>query len=62
MNVSEIFETLDYGPANSDSELGIDVGLFGEYLYSEDLTFEFGYTHLFPGDGLENGNFRWRER
>ena len=40
-----------------DSELGWEVGLYLTYNYSEDLSFEVGYAHLFVGDGLENGQF-----
>ncbi len=27
------------------------------YQYSEDLGFEFGYSHMFLGDGAAEGNF-----
>ena len=40
-----------------DSELGWEVGLNVTYNYTEDLTFEVGYAHMFVGDGLENGQF-----
>ena len=40
-----------------DSELGWEINLNATYDYSEDLTFELGWSHLFVGDGLENGQF-----
>jgi hypothetical protein len=41
----------------NDSTLGWEVGLYGSYAYSEDLTFNAGWAHLFVGDGLADGNF-----
>jgi hypothetical protein len=38
-------------------DLGWQVSLGATYNYSDDLSFEAGYTHLFPGDGLEDGAF-----
>lgn len=44
----------------NDSYLGTEVTLFLEYKYSEDLVLETGWSHLFPGDGLTDGQFtRW---
>lgn len=40
----------------SDDELGIEVGLYADYHYTEDLTFRGGYAHFFGGDGLDEGN------
>ena len=40
-----------------DDELGWELGTYVSYAYSEDLTFELGWMHLFVGDGLEHGNF-----
>ncbi|HNY85349.1 MAG TPA: alginate export family protein [Candidatus Hydrogenedentes bacterium] len=42
---------------SGDTDLGWEVTLFNEYHYSEDLVFEFGWTHLFTGDGLGESNF-----
>lgn len=43
---------------DNESETGIEVGLYGDYQYSEDLVFRAGYAHFFgDDDGLENGNF-----
>ncbi len=41
----------------NDNDLGIEVGLYATYHYTEDLTFEAGWAHLFVGDGLDDGNF-----
>ena len=40
----------------SDDELGWEVATYLTYHYSEDLTLEFGYSHFFAGDGMEDGN------
>jgi hypothetical protein len=40
-----------------DKELGWELGAYVSYAYSEDLTFELGWMHLFVGDGLKHGNF-----
>lgn len=42
---------------NSDGTLGWELGLYGDYQYSEDLVFRTGYAHFFGGDGMDNGNF-----
>lgn len=41
----------------NDSNLGLEVGLYATYNYSEDLTFDCGWAHLFVDDGLEDGQF-----
>ena len=41
----------------NDDGLGWEVGLYGTYKYSEDLSFEVGYAHFFVDDGLSDGNF-----
>jgi hypothetical protein len=41
----------------NDDSLGTEVGLYATYHYSEDLTFNAGWAHLFVDDGLEEGNF-----
>lgn len=41
----------------SDTDLGFQTILWAEYAYSEDLSFEAGWAHLFTGGGLEDGNF-----
>jgi len=42
---------------SNDKDLGWEVGLYATYHYTEDLSFEVGWAHLFVGDGLEEGNF-----
>jgi hypothetical protein len=44
----------DYGA--SDEDLGLEIGLYATYAYSEDLTFSAGWAHLFLGDGLDSDN------
>ena len=41
----------------NDTDLGWEVGLYMTYDYTEDLSFQVGYAHLFVGDGLGQGNF-----
>jgi len=38
-----------------DDNLGVELGVYMTYNYSEDLAFNVGYAHLFVGDGLEDG-------
>ncbi|HOZ46986.1 MAG TPA: alginate export family protein [Candidatus Hydrogenedentes bacterium] len=40
-----------------DDELGWELGLYGTYNYSEDLTFEAGWSHFFTGEGVSKDNF-----
>jgi hypothetical protein len=42
---------------SSDDETGLELGLYGDYQYSEDLVFRAGYAHFFGDDGLDDGNF-----
>lgn len=44
----------------NDDDLGWETDFFFNYMYSEDLTFEFGWAHFFVGDGAAEGNYvRW---
>jgi hypothetical protein len=40
-----------------DSELGLELGLYADYQYSDDLVFRAGWAHFFSDDGLDEGNF-----
>lgn len=42
-----------------DTTLGWEVGLYGDYAYSEDLVFRAGYAHFFGDDGLDTAPVRW---
>ena len=42
-----------------DTTLGWEVGIYGDYAYSDDLTFRAGYAHFFGGDGLDTAPVRW---
>ncbi|MCK5863220.1 MAG: alginate export family protein [Candidatus Hydrogenedentes bacterium] len=44
---------------NDDTTLGWEIGLYGDYAYSEDLIFRVGYAHFFGDDGLEAAPVRW---
>jgi hypothetical protein len=52
LNTVENYEDIG-GP--SDNNLGVEVGLYAKYDYSEDLYFKAGYAHLFAGDAMEGG-------
>ena len=55
-----VLPLLTFWTEENDSELGLETEIFLRYNYSEDLTFEAGWMHLFVGDGLEDGSFsRW---
>jgi hypothetical protein len=42
---------------SSDDSLGWQTDLWVTYRYSDALTFKAGWSHLFGGDGLEDGNY-----
>ena len=48
---------LSFWTTENDNDLGWEVSLYATYHYTEDLMFKVGWTHLFVGDGLEEGNF-----
>ena len=51
---------LSWWTTENDTDLGVETQIFFEYNYSEDLTFELGWAHIFTGDGLAEGNYsRW---
>lgn len=52
-----IAPALSFWTQENSDELGWEVTLFGTYSYSDDLIFEAGWTHLFPGDGLRDGSY-----
>jgi len=41
---------------NANSDLGWEIGLTGDYKYTEDLIFRAGYSHFFASNGIEDGN------
>ncbi len=48
------FQTIeDFG--TDENDLGLEVGIYAQYDYSEDLYFQAGYAHLFAGDAMEDG-------
>lgn len=51
------FGIFDWFDNEADDNEGIEVGLYGDYQYSEDLVFRAGFAHFFGDDGLEDGNF-----
>jgi len=52
-----IAPALSFWTDSNDSDLGWEVELVATYNYSEDLSFQAGWSHLFTGDGLADGNF-----
>jgi hypothetical protein len=43
----------DFG--TGDNDLGLELGIYAKYDYSEDLYFQLGYAHFFAGDAMEAG-------
>ena len=43
--------------AKNDTDLGWEIDLWATYHYSDDLKFKAGWSHLFVGDGLSEGNY-----
>ncbi len=51
---------LSWWTEGNDKDLGLETYLFMEYHYTPDLIFEFGWSHMFVGDGLKEGSYvRW---
>jgi len=46
-----------FGTPDSDRQIGLEVGLYGDYQYSEDLVIRAGYAHFFGRKGLEQNFF-----
>jgi hypothetical protein len=51
---------LSFWTEENDDSVGIEAELSAVYRYSEDLSVEAGWAHLFLDDGLEDGNFTAR--
>ncbi len=41
---------------SASGDLGWELGLYGDYKYTEDLIFRAGWAHFFSGNGIEDGN------
>ena len=50
-------QNLSFWTQPNEDTLGVEAGLWARYRYSNDLTFEAGWTHLFVGSGLAEGNY-----
>lgn len=48
---------LSFLSKDNSTDLGTEVELIASYAYSEDLTFEAGWSHFFTGDGMAEGSF-----
>ena len=48
---------LSFWTSKNSSSLAYELGLYGTYNYSEDLSFSVGYAHLFVESGLKDGSF-----
>ena len=60
--IDEAFETpvipfVPFWTRENDEELGWTTFLWAKYQYSPDLSVKVVWEHLFPGDGLEQGQF-----
>jgi hypothetical protein len=52
-----VVPVLSFWTKENSKDLGWEFFIFNEYQYSEDLAFEFGWSHLFVGAGLQEGNY-----
>ena len=52
-----IVPELSFLTSTADKDIGWELGLWARYHYSEDLSVEAGWSHLFTGDALHDGNF-----
>jgi len=48
---------LSFWTQENDKYLWTEAGIYPTYRYSEDLTFNCGWCHVFTGDGLAEGHF-----
>jgi hypothetical protein len=48
---------LTFWTTPSSKDLGWETTLTASYRYTDDLSFEVGWHHLFTGDGLQDGNY-----
>jgi hypothetical protein len=48
------YYVLDEQSSGNDDDLGLELGLYMTYNYSEDLYFEAGYAHFFTGDAIDD--------
>lgn len=48
---------LSFWTDENDDNLGLELGLYVTYHYTEDLSFEVGWAHFFAEDGISDGNF-----
>lgn len=55
--VTWLQEDEEFPTVNGDDGVGIEVGLYGTYDYSEDLSFSAGYAHLFTDEDLDDSAF-----
>jgi hypothetical protein len=55
-----VLKIFTFTDRENSKDLGWEFFIFNEYMYSDDLTFEFGWSHLFVGKGLEEGNYSSR--
>ncbi len=48
------FQVDEEAAAGDQDDIGLELGLYATYNYSEDLYFEAGYAHFFTGDAVQN--------
>ncbi len=56
LGISALYFEAEEAVVEGDDDLELEVRLWAEYQYSEDLMFYFAYTHAFVGDGVDDGN------
>jgi hypothetical protein len=52
-----VFFAFPWWTNSGDNDLGWQTGFTAAYQYSDDLSFELGYTHFFTGGAIEDGSF-----
>lgn len=52
-----LFSDLSFWTREADTDIGWQLDVRAKYHYSSDLTFEVGWSRLFTGDALHDGNF-----
>jgi hypothetical protein len=56
-NWINVMPLLPFWTRKGDTDLGWEARIWASYAYSDDLSFECGWAHLWTGDGIEDGVF-----
>ena len=53
--VESLDDFVDNQGFEDEHKLGLELGVYAKYDYSDDLYFQLGYAHFFAGDAMEEG-------